>query len=151
MARREKDYAAADRLRRDLSDAGVHVDDKAGTWKSSDGRSGEFGGGPGGGGGNRRMPTIGADRMHMVDSKGFVSKEAAQAAANAAARGWAVKPPSRMVAGVGANKRALPAPVDEPAPVASSSLVLAGRGAKQARGAGGRGPGRAMGRGGGRH
>lgn len=50
-------------------------------WSCTDGRSGAIEGG-------RRLPTIDASRMHMVDSKGRVSKEAARAAANAAATGW---------------------------------------------------------------
>lgn len=71
-ARREKDYTSADRIRNELKQKGVTVDDRTQIWQSIDGRSGPMheygnvvygagegpgsGGGGGGGGYNESRP-----------------------------------------------------------------------------------------------
>ncbi|KAL1525441.1 hypothetical protein AB1Y20_020299 [Prymnesium parvum] len=95
QAKQSKDYATADKLLQELRSHGVSVDDQARTWSCRDGRSGAVEGG-------KRMPTIAQSRMHMVDSKGRVTAEAARAAANAAATGWLT---SRARDGGGAVKQ----------------------------------------------
>lgn len=59
QCRRDRDFSKADRLRDELRDMNVHVDDNCLTWKGPSGMTGRvtnsgFGGGGGGGGGDRR-------------------------------------------------------------------------------------------------
>jgi len=114
-AKQSKDYAAADRLREELSRAGVTVDDRLKSWSAADGRSGIL---PGG----RTGPTVPAAMAAAVDTSGRVSAAAAAAAANAAAAGW-----GSGGGGGGGAKRRLP-PQQQP-----GGLVGSGRAAKEAR------------------
>eukprot|EP00929_Paragymnodinium_shiwhaense_P095031 TRINITY_DN5599_c0_g1_i2.p1 TRINITY_DN5599_c0_g1~~TRINITY_DN5599_c0_g1_i2.p1 ORF type:complete len:148 (-),score=39.21 TRINITY_DN5599_c0_g1_i2:161-604(-) len=59
QCRRDRDFSRADKLRDELRDMDVHIDDNALTWKGPKGMSGRvtnvgFGGGGGGGSGERR-------------------------------------------------------------------------------------------------
>ena len=116
MAKKKKDFEAADQLRAQLTSHGVSIDDRARSWRCSDGRSGLL---PGG----RVGPTVPAALAGAVDSRGRVSAAAVAAAANAAAAGWC------SGAGVTGTKRSTPSAQK----ALTAAPMSAGRAAKEAR------------------